>query len=641
LSVDELLRALDPSEARERADAFEEWLSELADPAVTAASSLVELAEVIGCPSSGPESVRTAATELLAGPRENWACLGSVEAFGAELARRIAKRAERRDATREALVGLVDGLGDEALRRLGLRLSTHLEEVDLPVVDPGDLLDRTLEAIRVGPAVAGGWDCGADDTQRVGFVLLLAERIARGLPVEEIVWAFERVLGRYGARIGPLAFDDTARAVTSRVRGGMTLFVGPPASGKTTTMESTLLSWPGPLISTTTKPADWSVGLVTALLEKGPVYLFDATGEATLPHPDVQPVCWSPLQVVKDWDSARRAAHTINSTVSKADLNDGQFWATAAYQLISVHLYAAMRIGETMATVASWVDTQEFDEVAGALRNAHALPALNALVHTAQLADMTRGSIYATAAAALDPFRSDAVRSVTDFPTFDIDRDLIEDNASVIMYADGMRANHTAALYSLFIDAAVQARKARSDKFWVGPHLLLALDEVANITPLPTLPGLLTEGPGRGITGIFCLQDLTQATAKWGDDGELFLTSTGHRLVFPGTTSQDLHAWVTNLIEPTTRSRRIAGFARDLDAATPTTTRDLTGTAAIASPGTGRVVIIAPDATVRTASQARSFEQPDYRDAQHQARTLRDPRNALILGTDPDRLGGA
>ena len=50
-----------------------------------------------------------------------------------------------------------------------------------------------------------------------------------------------------------------------------------------------------------------------------------------------------------------------------------------------------------------------------------------------------------------------------------------------------------------------------------SPPLLLALDEIANLTPLPSLPSLMAEGGGTGITTLAVLQSLAQARNRWGE----------------------------------------------------------------------------------------------------------------------------
>jgi hypothetical protein len=50
------------------------------------------------------------------------------------------------------------------------------------------------------------------------------------------------------------------------------------------------------------------------------------------------------------------------------------------------------------------------------------------------------------------------------------------------------------------------------------PALLLALDEIGNLAPLPSLPTLMAEGGGTGITTMPVLQSLAQAREKWSEN---------------------------------------------------------------------------------------------------------------------------
>lgn len=45
----------------------------------------------------------------------------------------------------------------------------------------------------------------------------------------------------------------------------------------------------------------------------------------------------------------------------------------------------------------------------------------------------------------------------------------------------------------------------------------MALDEIGNLSPLPSLPVLMAEGDGTGITTMPVLQSLSQERDKWGD----------------------------------------------------------------------------------------------------------------------------
>jgi type IV secretory pathway TraG/TraD family ATPase VirD4 len=64
--------------------------------------------------------------------------------------------------------------------------------------------------------------------------------------------------------------------------------------------------------------------------------------------------------------------------------------------------------------------------------------------------------------------------------------------------------------------------------------VLLALDEVANIAPLPDLPAIVAEGGSQGLAVLACLQDLSQARTRWGEAGQGFLSLFGVKVILPG-----------------------------------------------------------------------------------------------------------
>ena len=59
---------------------------------------------------------------------------------------------------------------------------------------------------------------------------------------------------------------------------------------------------------------------------------------------------------------------------------------------------------------------------------------------------------------------------------------------------------------------------ARSPGARLDPPVLLALDEIGTLAPLPSLPTLMAEGGGTGLTTVPVLQSLAQAREKWGPE---------------------------------------------------------------------------------------------------------------------------
>jgi type IV secretory pathway TraG/TraD family ATPase VirD4 len=75
---------------------------------------------------------------------------------------------------------------------------------------------------------------------------------------------------------------------------------------------------------------------------------------------------------------------------------------------------------------------------------------------------------------------------------------------------------------------------ATYDRHEEGARLLLALDELANVAPLPRLAGIVSEGGGQGVLTLACLQDLSQARSRWGTAADGFLSLFSTTVVLPG-----------------------------------------------------------------------------------------------------------
>jgi type IV secretory pathway TraG/TraD family ATPase VirD4 len=63
---------------------------------------------------------------------------------------------------------------------------------------------------------------------------------------------------------------------------------------------------------------------------------------------------------------------------------------------------------------------------------------------------------------------------------------------------------------------------------------VLALDEAANIAPMPDLPAVVAEGGSQGVLTLACFQDLSQARMRWAGAADGFLSLFGVKVVLPG-----------------------------------------------------------------------------------------------------------
>jgi type IV secretory pathway TraG/TraD family ATPase VirD4 len=95
----------------------------------------------------------------------------------------------------------------------------------------------------------------------------------------------------------------------------------------------------------------------------------------------------------------------------------------------------------------------------------------------------------------------------------------LRQRGTVFLVGTSTGASATAGLVGAFVeDVAEAARRlaAACPGARIDPPLSMILDEAANY-PLPSLPSLMSEGGGTGITTMVVLQSLAQARAVWGN----------------------------------------------------------------------------------------------------------------------------
>jgi hypothetical protein len=145
--------------------------------------------------------------------------------------------------------------------------------------------------------------------------------------------------------------------------------------------------------------------------------------------------------------------------------------------------------------------------------------------------------IWSTASGSLTAFRSDQALEVTANPDFDPAR-FVRSSDTIFIAAPAHRQSLVAPMVVGLIEDIRQACYARSAHLPAGhapdAPVLLALDEVANIAPLPDLPSMISEGGGQGLVTLACLQDLSQARNRWPERADGFPSLFGTTVVLPG-----------------------------------------------------------------------------------------------------------
>ncbi|QIN28158.1 type IV secretory system conjugative DNA transfer family protein [Brevibacterium luteolum] len=301
------------------------------------------------------------------------------------------------------------------------------------------------------------------------------------------------------------------------------LLLGPPRSGKGLNIViNMILDAAGPVIATSTRPDNLTVTM-KARERKGPVAIFDPQQLAPgLPAG----MRWSPVRGCADPLTAMIRAKGLATAANFGGVSDGGFWEGKTTAAIQAMLHAAALDGQGARTVYQWALNPTTAADAVRILSTHPDAAdgwadsLDAMV---QADPRTRDSIWqgvSLAFAALaDPRVLDAVSPGPD-EAFDPE-EFLTANGTLYLLATGSGSGAAAALVAAFIEDLVEtARKlaARSAGARMDPALLLALDEIGNLAPLPALPVLMAEGGGTGITCLPVLQSLAQAREKWGEN---------------------------------------------------------------------------------------------------------------------------
>jgi len=328
------------------------------------------------------------------------------------------------------------------------------------------------------------------------------------------------VPAQIGYRLGSSHGVDVWASVEDSI-----LLIGPPRSGKGLHIViNAILDAPGAVVTTSTRPdnltATWK-----ARLKTGPVAVFDPQHLAEGMPPGLK---WSPVRGCQDPLTAMiRATGLAASTgIGGQGVENGAFWEGKTRQALQSLLHAAALDQRTAGDLFRWTldPNSAIDAVAILRANPQAAvgwaESLDATIHSDP---RTRDSIWQGVSLALsalaDPRVLNAV-SPADGEDFDPARFLTE-KGTLFLLATGAGAGASAALVAAFIeDLTETARRmaARSPGARLDPPLLLALDEIGNLAPLPSLPVLMAEGGGTGITTMPVLQSLAQARQKWGQD---------------------------------------------------------------------------------------------------------------------------
>lgn len=380
----------------------------------------------------------------------------------------------------------------------------------------GALAALGLVAVRLGPSARPGGRRGYATTGDVRRALSAAAARGRGQST--------RARGSGTGAVVALGTDVRSRRRLYGAAEDSYLYLGPPRSGKGVHLIiPQTLAAPGPALVTATRP-DTLRHTLAIRRQHGPVAVFDPQRLAGnvprlrwAPHAG----CADPLTAI-----ARARALAAGAQLSPAAVTDAAFWQGMTEAVLRCYLHAAALDGRSMRDILTWTARPADPTPARILRtHPHAAPGwVEELAAQAAADPRQRDSVWAGVRRAVDALADPRVLDACSPPPADaVDLGQFLDQSGTLYLLGTTGAQLTVApLITALVEALVEAARTRAAATPSGrlePPLTLLLDEAANIAPIPSLPNLLADGGGSGITTICVLQSLAQSRARWGQAG--------------------------------------------------------------------------------------------------------------------------
>lgn len=322
------------------------------------------------------------------------------------------------------------------------------------------------------------------------------------------------------------------------------VILGPPRSGKGLHLViPMILDAPGPVITTSTRPDN----LIATLGKRpGPVAIFDPQGLAPAMPETTR---WSPIRGCQEPQTAMIRAGALAASSAEHVENRG-FWQAQTESALRAFLHAAALDGRDAGELYRWsLDPAAAGEAVRILNaSPRAAPgwaeALDAIINgDPRTRDNSWAGIRVALSALADP-RVLAAVTPAGSQSFDPAAFLVERGTLYLLGTAagvGAAANLVAAFVEDVLDVARRSA-AEQPTTRLDPPLALLLDEAANYA-LPSLPSLISEGGGTGITTVAVLQSLAQARARWGEhEGAAIWDAASVKVILGGgSNARDLH----------------------------------------------------------------------------------------------------
>jgi type IV secretory pathway TraG/TraD family ATPase VirD4 len=342
----------------------------------------------------------------------------------------------------------------------------------------------------------------------------------------------------------------------------------PPRGGKTGWLARVILHYPGPVLSTTTKHDVFE--LTSGIrARRGPVHVFNPQGIGGVPST----FRWNPLEGCQDPAVAIRRADAFANSVSQKGVEDASFWAAKASDYLRAYFHAAALAGLDLRRVAQWVSGIRQDEPEEILATAP-----GAAAHLGdQLAEMrgeankTISTVRMTMSRSL-AFLADPALAASVLPEDGLSLDIatfLRESGTLYLIAETRGEDAPVAPLFACLTSEIHYTASLLGSFLPGgrldPPLLMALDEVTQICPVP-VPSWLADSGGKGIQIITVAHGEAQLRGRWGPNGaRVIMDTSGAKLWLPGISDPDTLGAAATLCGTTAMKETRTGLGRHHD----------------------------------------------------------------------------
>jgi len=382
--------------------------------------------------------------------------------------------------------------------------------------------------------------------------------------------------------------------------------IGPPRSNKSALLSRLIMAAPGPVVSTSSKP-DLFVLTSGVRACRGPVWLFNPHGIGGI----ASNVRWSPLSGCQVPATAIRRGMALAAAVSTEGTEESGFWRREAGEGLQGLFAAAAIAGRDMRTVGQWAGsprtTPEAAAILAAAGHQEWSDKLAELNGPAEKTAQTIRTVMSSALAFLrDPVLADAVLPA-DGEEFDID-EFLTSRGTLYLLARGDGQDSVLGPLFAALACEIQYRAAQIASAMPGerldPPLLMALDEVTQICPVP-LPAWLADSGGQGICIWTAFHGLAQMRARWNDAGAQTVIDTCNvKVIMPGLADADTISDLSRLCGQVAWGRERGGWRGWHDVLTADMIRRLPPGFPLLIRGSQAPVIV---------SAAKGWKYPEYR----------------------------